>query len=77
MRVFINAKPVEVDAGTDVRGAIRALDPELEARVASGSAYVTDARAIELPPEAGLSEGAIVRVVVRSQRSSRDDDADA
>jgi hypothetical protein len=77
MRVFINAKPVEVDAGTDVRGAIRVHDPELEARVASGSAYVTDARAIELPPEAGLSEGAILRVVVRSHSSSREADADA
>jgi hypothetical protein len=77
MRVFINAKPVEVDAGTDVLGAIRAHDPELEARVASGSAYVTDARAIELTPGAGLSEGAILRVVVRAQRSRQDDDADA
>ena len=74
MRVFINAEPVEVDAGTDVRGAIRAHDPELEARVASGSAYVTDARAIELPPEAGLSEGAILRVVVRAQRRGRADE---
>jgi hypothetical protein len=77
MRVFVNATPVEVDSGTDVRGAIRAHDPELEARVASGSAYVTDARAIEVPPGAGLSEGAILRVVVRSHRSGRDDDADA
>jgi hypothetical protein len=77
MRVFVNATPVEVDAGTDVRGAIRAHDPELAARLASGSAYVTDARAIELPPEASLSEGAILRVVVRASRSGRDDDADA
>ncbi len=77
MRVFVNATPVEVDAGTDVRGAIRAHDPELAARLASGSAYVTDARAIELLPEAGLSEGAILRVVVRAHRSGRDDDADA
>jgi hypothetical protein len=77
MRVFINATPVEVDPGIDVRRAIRAHDPELEARVASGTAYVTDARAIELPLEAGLSEGAILRVVVRAQRSSRDGDADA
>ena len=77
MRVFINATPVEVDPGTDVRGAIRTHDPELAARVASGSAYVTDARAIELPPEAALSEGAILRIVLRSHRASRDDDADA
>ena len=77
MRVFVNATPVEVDSGTDVRGAIRAHDPELEARVATGSAYVTDGRAIELPPDARLSEGAILRVVTRAHRSGRDDDADA
>jgi hypothetical protein len=76
MRVFVNATPVEVDSGTDVRGAVRAHDPELEARVASGSAYVTDARAIEVQPEAVLSDGAILRVVVRAPRSGRDD-ADA
>jgi hypothetical protein len=77
MRVFVNARPVEVDAGTDVRGAVRAHDPELEARLASGSAYVTDARAIELPPDSGLSEGAILRVVVRARHGGGDDDADA
>jgi hypothetical protein len=77
MRVYVNATPVEVDAGTDVRGAVRAHDPELEARVTAGSAYVTDARAIELRPDAGLSEGAILRVVLRAHRGSRDDDADA
>jgi hypothetical protein len=77
MRVFVNATPVEVDSGTDVRGAVRAHEPELEARLASGTAYVTDARAIELPAEAGLSEGAILRVVVRARHSGGDDDADA
>jgi hypothetical protein len=77
MRVFVNARPVEVDAGADVRGAVRAHDPELEARLASGSAYVTDARAIELPPDSGLSEGAILRVVVRARHGGGDDDADA
>ena len=30
MRVFVNATPVEIDSGTDVRGAVRAHDPALE-----------------------------------------------
>jgi hypothetical protein len=76
MRVFVNATPVEIDSGADVRGAVRAHDPALEARVASGSAYVTDARAIEIAPDSGLSEGAILRVVVRAHRAGGDD-ADA
>ena len=35
VRVFVNATPVEVAAGTDVRGAIRAHDPALEASAAA------------------------------------------
>ena len=42
-----NATPVDVVAGTDVRGAIRAHDPALEASAAAGAALVTDARGIE------------------------------
>jgi len=77
MRVFVNAAPVEVEAGTDVRGAIRAHDPELEARAASGSATVTDARGIAVPLDGRLAAGSILRVVVRARRGDRDPDADA
>ncbi|HEX3234341.1 MAG TPA: hypothetical protein VHR41_09085 [Gemmatimonadales bacterium] len=76
MRVFVNATPVEIDPGTTVRGAVRAHDPALELRLAAGSAYVTDARAIEVAPDSGLMEGAILRVVSRAPRSGGDD-ADA
>jgi hypothetical protein len=77
MRVFVNASPVEVEAGTDVRGAIRALDPALEASAAAGSALVTDARGIALPLDERLSAGSILRVVVRARRGEPDSDADA
>ena len=62
MRVFVNAQAVEVEPGTDVRGAIRAHDPELEARAASGGALVTDARGIEVPLDGPLAAGSILRV---------------
>lgn len=77
MRVFVNASPVDVAAGTDVRGAIRALDPELEARASAGDALVTDARGIAVPLEAALAAGSILRVVVRARRGGQDPDADA
>ncbi len=77
MRVFVNAAPVDVAPGTDVRGAIRALDPVLEARAMSGAALVTDARGIPLPLDGPLAAGAIVRVVVRARRGEREADADA
>ena len=77
MRVFVNATSVDVAAGTDVRGAIRAHDPALEASAAAGTALVTDARGIELPLDGRLDAGSILRVVVRSRRLAQDTDADA
>jgi hypothetical protein len=77
MRVFVNAVPVDVDPGTDVVGALRAYDPELESRVAAGTAYVTDARGITVAGDSPLSAGAILRVVVGARRRAEGGDADA
>jgi hypothetical protein len=77
MRVFVNAVPLEVAAGADVRAAVRALDAELERKLAGGSAFVTDGRGIEVPPEARLAEGSILRVVVSARRATEERDADA
>ena len=77
MRVFVNATPVEVAAGTDVRGAIRAHEPALEASAGAGAALVTDARGIELPLDGLLEAGSILRVAVRARRPAQDTDADA
>jgi hypothetical protein len=73
MRVFVNAVPLDVGTGADVRAAVLALDPELERKLAGGSAYVTDARGIEVPPDATLSEGSILRVVVSARRAEERD----
>jgi hypothetical protein len=77
MRVFVNAAPVDVAAGTDVRGAIRACDPALEASADAGAALVTDARGIEVPLDGLLEAGSILRVVVRARRPAQDTDAHA
>jgi hypothetical protein len=77
MRVFVNSASVEVAAGTDVRGAIRAHDPELEAHAVSGTALVTDARGIAMPLDGALAAGSILRVIVRARRGEPDPDADA
>jgi hypothetical protein len=76
MRVFVNAVSLEVPRGADVLAAVRALDADLERRLAAGAAYVTDARGIEIPPASGLAEGAILRVVVSARRTG-EPDADA
>ena len=77
MRVFVNAVPLELDTGADVRAAVRALDAELEQKLAGGSAYVTDARGIEVTPDATLAEGSILRVVVSARRTAEERDAHA
>jgi len=77
MRVFVNAVPVELDTGADVRAAVRALDAELEQKLAGGSAYVTDARGIEVTPDATLAQGSILRVVVSARRTAEERDAHA
>jgi hypothetical protein len=70
IRVFVNARAVDVPAGCDVARAVRAFDPELERQVAAGSAFVTDGRGLELDSRAPLEWGAILRVIVRARRSS-------
>ena len=77
MRVFVNAVPLEVGKGADVRAAVRAFDAELERKLAGGAAFVTDARGIEVPPDATLAEGSILRVVVSVRRAAGERDADA
>jgi hypothetical protein len=77
MRVFVNAVPLELDRGADVRAAVLALDAELERKLAAGSAFVTDARGIEIPLESALAEGSILRVVVSARRAVGEGDADA
>ena len=77
MRVFVNAVPLEVDKGADVRAAVLALDPALERKLAEGSAFVTDARGIEVSADATLAEGSILRVVVSARRAAEERDAHA
>ena len=77
MRVFVNAVALEVGKGADVRTAVAALDPELERKLAGGGAFVTDARGIEVPADAALAEGSILRVVVSARRPAEERDAHA
>jgi hypothetical protein len=77
IRVFVNASAVDLPAGSVAREAARAFDPMLEASIATGAAYLTDARGIEIDPSSSLANGAILRVVVRARRGSEGGDADA
>lgn len=69
IRVFVNAGAVDLPAGADVGAAVREFDRALELQLASGTAYVTDGRGIEIDTATPLEGGAILRVVVRARRS--------
>jgi hypothetical protein len=75
IRVFVNAGAVDLPAGAEVGDAVRAADPTLAEKVASGAAYVTDGRGIEIDTRSPLAGGAILRVVVRARARSGDADA--
>jgi len=77
MRIFVNATPLDVPAGTDVQRAVAVHDAALAAQVVAGTAFVTDARGIDLPPATPLEAGSILRVVVRARRGAGSADADA
>jgi hypothetical protein len=77
MRVFVNAVPLDIAKGADVRLAVHALDSELARKLADGAAFVTDARGIEVAPETPLAEGSILRVVVSARRTGEERDAHA
>lgn len=74
MRVFVNGVAVDLPAGAAAADAVRLFDSALAAKLASGTAYVTDGRGIEVDPAAPLASGSILRVVVSAKRGA---DADA
>ncbi|UCF41488.1 MAG: hypothetical protein JSW43_03920 [Gemmatimonadota bacterium] len=61
--VFVNERPVEVDAGSTVLAAVRAFDARLAEALNGGGAYVTDGVGRRIDPASPLSGGSIVRVV--------------
>ena len=76
MRIFVNATPLDVPDGSDVGHAVAVHDAALAEQVAAGTAYVTDARGIEVAAGSRLEAGSILRVVVRARRGGGSDDAD-
>jgi len=77
MRIFLNAQPVDLAPGATARQAIAAHDAAMAEQVAAGRARVTDARGIDLPLDAPLAAGSILRVIVSARRGTAEDaDAD-
>lgn len=77
MRVFVNGRGLDVDAGATALDAVRAFDPEAAEAVSRGERVVTDSRGLPADVAATIQAGAIFRLVPRRERTSAlpDDDS--
>jgi hypothetical protein len=67
LRVYVDAKPVDVPKSATVIDAVEIADAELASSVREGTSRVTDSRGLPIDGDAALHGGAILRVVsVRS-----------
>ena len=74
VRIYINAKPVEVEASATALDAVEAWDETQAAAIRRGERLITDSRGIVTANETRVHNGAIFRIIRARQAS--DDDTD-
>ena len=74
VRVYINAKPIEVDASATAIDAIELWDSAQAAAVRSGERLITDSRGIVTENATPVHNGAIFRIVRARQAATEDPD---
>lgn len=76
-RCFVNDRAVTLTPGATALDAVRAFDPALAERVATGEGHLTDGRGIALAPTAPVGPGTIIRAIVSARRGGRTAEFDA
>lgn len=76
VRIYINARPIEVPAAATTLQAVEAWDPGQAAAIKSGERIITDSRGLPADPQAPVHGGAIFRIV-RKRGSTPDTDENA
>jgi hypothetical protein len=74
VRIYINAKPVEVSASATALDAVEVWDATQAAAIRRGERLITDSRGIVTANDTRLHNGAIFRIIRARQAS--DDDTD-
>jgi hypothetical protein len=72
VRIYINAKPVEVAATATALDAVEVWDKTQAAAIRRGDRLITDSRGIVTANDTPLHNGAIFRIV-RARQTSNDD----
>ena len=75
VRIYINAKPVEISASATALDAVEAWDATQAAAIRRGERLITDSRGIVAANDTLVHNGAIFRIVRARQAS--DDDTDS
>jgi hypothetical protein len=74
VRVYINARPIDVDAAATALDAVEAWDAEQARAVRNGDRLITDSRGIVTENATPVHNGAIFRIVRARQSASEDPD---
>ena len=74
VRVYINARPVEVDASATALQAVEAWDETQASAVRNGERMITDSRGIVTANDTPVHNGAIFRIVRARQADSDESD---
>jgi hypothetical protein len=74
VRVYINARPVDVDASATALQAVEVWDETQAAAVRSGERMITDSRGIITANTTPVHNGAIFRIVRARQADSDESD---
>jgi hypothetical protein len=75
VRIYINAKPIDIAASATVLEAIEAWDGIQAAAVRRGERLITDSRGIVTANNTRVANGAIFRIVRARQASDEDSDS--
>ena len=74
VRIYINGKPVDVDAAATALEAVEAWNPAQAASIRSGERMITDSRGIPARNDAPVHNGAIFRIVRARSEAADDND---
>ncbi|HEY6089737.1 MAG TPA: hypothetical protein VD771_08105 [Gemmatimonadaceae bacterium] len=72
VRVYINARAVDVDRSATAIEAVEALDPEQATAIRNGERMIADSRGIETANDTPVHNGAIFRIL-RARRTAVDE----
>lgn len=71
LRIFIDARGVDVPPGATALDAVEAFDPVTATALRAGEKVLTDSRGLPCDMTAELESGAIFRLIPRRDRSAR------